>query len=691
MLEARSVAVVGASTRPMSFGRRVVDEVSKSASKPEIHLVNPGYSSIDGRPCVPSLDDIDGPVDLVLLGVPDSALEVEMAKAAKRGDRSAVIFGSAFEPRGTDAPDGIALPARIADIARGAGMALCGAGCMGFVNVSHGLRAIGYVEPDPIPEGPLALVSCSGSAFSAMLRTSRPFGWTIAVSSGQELVTPAASYIDYAVGLERTRVVAVLLEAIHDAPALRDALERAAARDVVVVALTVGRTEAGMAMVQAHSGALAGSDASWEALFDRYGVMRVRDLDEMADTLELFCSKRKPGPRPANGGGVAAVHDSGAERALAVDLAADLSLHFASISPDTEARLTEFLDPGLLAGNPLDLWGTGSDTAERFGGALEALADDPETDAVALSVDLVFEYDGDDSYERALIAAHSATTKPVVLLSNIKSAIDPAAAARLRASGIPVLEGTRTGMVALSHLIEWRDATARPHPLPHQIDHERCRRWLDRLNAGPISGTESLALVSDYGIPVTRTVRATSRDEAVACAAKIGFPVVLKTDVPGIAHKSDVGGVVVALDTLDAVGRAYDDLALRLGPEVLVAESAPDGVEIAVGVVRDLALGPIVVVGAGGVLVEVIGDRGVGLPPIDAVHATRMLEGLGVRRLLDGVRGSHPADIDALVRAVVSVSVLATELSASLEALDINPLRCGPKGVVALDALIVSG
>jgi acyl-CoA synthetase (NDP forming) len=560
---------------------------------------------------------------------------------------------------------------------------------MGFVNVVHGLRAIGYVEPDPIPPGPLALVSCSGSAFSAMLRTSRPFGWTIAVSCGQELVTPAGSYVDYAVGLPGTRVVALLLEAIHEPDVLSAALATAAEKDVVVVALTVGRSEAGKAMVVAHSGALAGNDAAWEALFDRHGVIRVGDLDEMADTLELFCSKRRPGPRPANGGGIATVHDSGGERALAVDLAADLGLRFAAISPETESRLTEFLDGGLAPCNPLDLWSTGADTADRFGGALVALAEDPETDAVALSVDLVYEYDGDDSYEKALIETHAATGKPVVLLSNIRCAIDPAAAARLRAAGIPALEGTRTGMLAMRHLLEWRDAVGRRLPETHRIDEERSRRWLARLEAGALSGTESLALVSDYGIPVTRTALATTRDEALALAAEIGLPVVMKTDVRGIAHKSDVGGVVIGLESTQAVASAYDDMARRLGPEVLLAESAPEGVEIALGVVRDPALGPIIVVGAGGVLVELLGDRGVGLPPIDYPHAARMIEGLGVRALLDGVRGAERSDTDALVRAVVAISVLATELAGGIEALDVNPLRCSPSGVVALDALVV--
>ena len=703
MLEARSIAIVGASDRPGSFGRRAVEEVAKSSSGPDIHLVNPGYSRIAGRFCVASLEEVPGPVDLVLLCVPDAALEDEMKKAAGRGDRSAVVFGNAWS-------DGGLLRGRLASIAGDAQMALCGAGCMGFVNVAHGLRAIGYVEPDPVPAGPLALVSCSGSAFSALLRTHRRFGWTLAVSSGQELVTPAAAYLEYAIDLDGTRVVGLLLEQMREPARLSEALALAASRDIVVVALTVGRSAAGRSMVVAHSGALAGEDASWEALFEAHGVLRVHDLDEMTDTLELFGAPRRPPARPGGpvspggpalpggietqrgsaAGGIATVHDSGAERALVVDLAADLALRFAEISPATEARLAELLDPGLEPSNPLDLWGTGADTQERVRSALLAFADDPGVDAVALSVDLVFEFDGDDSYEVALMDAFRRTSLPMVLLSNLHSAIDPTAADRLRLAGIPVLEGTRTGMLALRHMLARRDASMLAPSDSHPVDRGRRERWLRRLGRGPLSGAESLDLVADYGIPVTRAVAARDRFGAVRAAEQIGLPVVLKTDVPGVAHKSDVGGVALGLGSVEDVARAYDDLAHRLGPQVLVAESAPEGVEIALGIVRDPGLGTIVVIGTGGLLVELIADRSVALAPVDARRARQMVDRLKVRPVLGGARGAAAADIDAITRAVVSMSVLATELGTGIEALDVNPLRCRPGGVIALDALVVA-
>src|SRR6202522_3694829 len=283
MLEARSVALVGASPRPGSLGARMIEEVAKSASAPRPYLVNPRYGEIGGVRCHPTLDDLPEAVDLALLAVPDGALEQQLKAAAEAGAGSAVIFGSAVDQDTPDqaapdraafdraAPDrdavdirgrsgaaaGSTLRDRIAALARDAGMPVCGAGCMGFVNVARGLRAIGYTEPDPLPAGPVALVTHSGSVFSALLRTRRAFGFTVAVSSGQELVTPAAAYARYALTLPETRVLALVLEAIRDGARLRGVLADAAARGIPVVLLTAGTSAASRSLVAAHSGALA--------------------------------------------------------------------------------------------------------------------------------------------------------------------------------------------------------------------------------------------------------------------------------------------------------------------------------------------------------------------------------------------------------------------------------------------------
>ena len=368
MLTARSVALVGASPRDGSLGQRMITEMARSSPAPRTYLVNPRHTEIAGTRCYPSLAELpEESVHLVLLAVPDPVLEEQLALAARRGDRSAVIFGSAFDPPGPRPAGQPSLRDRLAATARAAGMAVCGAGCMGFVNVTRGLRAVGYMEPDPLPAGPVALVTHSGSVFSALLRTRRGLGYTVAVSSGQELVTSAAEYAEWALGQEETRVLALVLEAVRDAGRLRAVLAAAAARDIPVVLLTAGRSARGRAMVSAHSGALAAADGGWEALARGYGVHRVGDLAELADTLELFAIGRRAG----GGTGIATVHDSGLERAYVADVADELGVPFADIGEPATARLAGLLDPGLEPAQPaghLGHRGPGAGAAVRCAG-----------------------------------------------------------------------------------------------------------------------------------------------------------------------------------------------------------------------------------------------------------------------------------------------------------------------------------
>jgi acyl-CoA synthetase (NDP forming) len=738
MLEARSVAIVGASARPDSFGARMLAEAAKSPARPVIYPVNPRYSRIEGRQCYPALTDLPGPVDLVLLGVPDPALEAQLTLAADLACRSAVIFGNAHE----DPPPGNGLPARgdsatrrggtslspeqhqsapaapgfdplrarLATIARSAGMELCGAGCMGFANVAYGLRAMGYIEPDPLPAGPVALVTHSGSVFSMLLRTRRAFGYTLAVSAGQELVTAAPSYLSYALDKPETKVLALVMEAMRQPDQLREVLEAAAGRDLPVVLLTAGNSASGRAMVAAHSGALAGSGAGWEALARGYGVHRVADLAELADALELFSlqtKRRRAGPRPLSarplspGHGIATVHDSGLERAHTADVADELGVPFAAISDSTKARLGELLDPGLVPANPLDVWGTGASPRELFGGCLAALAADDSVQVVALAVDLVKELDGDESYKLALLDVAAQTEKPLVVIANVPGAIDQETAALLRGSAIGVLEGMRPGLLAVRHLLAHQADRPERSPAPPVTGAARSARTaqLSRsarlararklLQASPTSGSAQLALLAEYGIRVALTSPVSGPAEAVAAAACIGYPVVLKTDEPSIAHKSDVGGVVLGIADEPALRAAYADLASRLGPAALVCETVPPGVELALGVVTDPDLGPLIVVGAGGTLVELIADRAVALPPVTHDGAMPLLSGLKISKLLAGLRGAQPANLEAIAAAITALSTLATDLGPDLEALDINPLICSATGAIAVDALVL--
>jgi acyl-CoA synthetase (NDP forming) len=332
-----------------------------------------------GLPCHPSLAAVPGPVDLAVLAVPSAALEAQLRAAAGGGVPAAVIFASCQDPD-PRSPHEPSLAERLRRIALDAGMAVCGGNGMGFFNLEHNLRVCGYPEPAALPCGPVAVISHSGSVFSALLHNDRGLRFNLVVSAGMELVTTAAGYLDHAVELPSTRAVALFLETVREPAAFRAALARAAERGVHVVALKVGRGKAAGELVAAHSGALAGEDGAYQALFDAYGVVRVRSLDELADTCELLTAGRRAFP-----GGLAAIHDSGGERAHLMDLAEELEVPLARPSETTRARLAAVLEPGLPATNPLDAWGTGNDADEIFAACIRALLDDPDTGALAIA------------------------------------------------------------------------------------------------------------------------------------------------------------------------------------------------------------------------------------------------------------------------------------------------------------------
>lgn len=676
MLEARSVAIVGASPRPGTPGNEMVVQLVLGGFAGEAAAVNPKYGEVGPLACYPSLADVPFVPELVLLGVGNHALEEQMWAAAERGARGVVVFAGAAEEPPRDPP----LAERVAGIARDAGMAVCGANCMGFVNLERNLRALAFEERPDLAPGGVAFVSHSGSAFSAMLHARRGIRFNIAVSAGQELTHSVADYMHYALGLASTRAIALFLETARDPEGFVAALELAASRDVPVVALKVGRTSSSGRLVNAHSGALAGDAAAFEAVFEAYGVSRVATLGEMADLLELMGPGRWAAP-----GGLAAVHDSGGERAHLVDVADEVGTPLARPSGKTLRLISDRLDPGLPAVNPLDAWGTGYDADNVFLDCSRFLLEDPDTGAFAFAVDLTGE-DTERQYPKLAERIFASTDKPFAVVCGLASAIDQPTADYLRASGIPVLEDVASALRAFRHLFERRDGRDRRGPQQPEPAPVR-ERWRARLDTGGrLAEAEALRMLSDYGIPVARATHVASLSEALVAADRTGYPVALKTAVA--AHKTEVGGVMLGLSDGEALARAYRGMSARLGPEATVQEMVEPGVEVALGVVRDPQFGPLVVVAAGGLLIETLRDRRLALPPLDEERALGLIDRLEMRPLLDGVRGSPAADVRALARATSRLSVLALDLGDHIDALDVNPLISGPRGCVAVDALV---
>jgi acyl-CoA synthetase (NDP forming) len=686
MLEARSVAVVGASVKDGSLGQQMLLELHRGGFDGDVYPVNPGYDEVLGHRCFPSLADVPGSVDLAIVGVANQRIEQAVRDAGESGAGSVVTFSSLFEDEPPE-PGMPPLADRVASIAREYGMALCGGNGMGFVHADTSLRATGFLTPDDLRPGPVTFLSHSGSGWAAFLFNDRQIRFNLLVSSGQEIVTTMDEYLSYALDRESTKVVALLLETVRRPEGFVASLAKAAERGIPVFALKVGRTEGSKQMVVAHSGALAGEHGAYEAVFDAFGVHECRDMEEMADALELFSSPR----RVTGGTGIASLHDSGGERALFVDLAADLGVQFADVSKATRDRIDAVLDPGLVAENPLDAWGTGIDADRIYVESFKALHDDPETAAVAFVVDLTRQGEPYDAgYLQVARDVFAATTKPFCVISNLPATIADDEVGILRDEGIPVLEGTLTGLRALRHLLadaDPRSLSAAPMTSGTEPGADERRAMLPSSEI--VSEVTALRLLEGYGIPVVASAQAETLADAERAAERIGYPVALKTAVPGILHKSEVRGVRIGIADVDELRETYRDLEGRLGSEVTVAAMAPPGVEVALGVVRDPTFGPLVLVAAGGVLVEVLHDRRLALPPIDEDAARRLIDRLAIRPLLDGVRGAPPCDVDALAHTVSRLSVLAIELADRIAELDINPVIVSPSGCVAVDALVV--
>ncbi|HYC12774.1 MAG TPA: acetate--CoA ligase family protein [Stellaceae bacterium] len=685
LLAPRSIAFVGASARKDTPGNDMMRMIRRGGFKGGVHVVNPNAREIEGYSCVPRLVDLPSPPDLAVLAVRNERLEETLSAAIAAGAKAAVIFAT-----GLLAEDGAPpLATRLARMAADAGIPLCGPNCMGFYNDLDGVWICGFPSPRQPAPGSIALVAHSGSVFGALAHNDPRLRFALAVSPGGEATATVADYIAYAVSRPQVKAIGLFLETARDPQGFAAALALTAERGVPVVALKVGRTQAAAAAALTHSGAFAGNDLAYTALFDRYGVIRVETPDELAATLLLLSSGRRVGM-----GGLVAIGDSGGEREMLIDLADRAGVPFAAISDTTRRRIAARLEPGLEAANPLDAWGTGAAFVPHFAACLGDLLADPAAGIGLFNVDL---RDGSYLYRGfadAALAATRASDKPIAVATSYTQVRHDALALELTLAGVPVLDGTLNALSAVRGAFAYRDFLAQPADAPPEPPQELAKsREAARLglaaNAGALDEPASLALLEAFGVPVVSHAIATSPEEVHLAGAKLGYPVACKTAEPGILHKTEVGGVRLGIAEQTALLEAYDDIARRLGPRVLIAKMVGPGVELALGMVRDPQFGPIVTVGAGGALVELLSDRRAALAPFGPAMARRLVDGLKARRLLAGYRGAPPADLDRLCEAIARFSVLAADLADLVTEADVNPLLVG-RDILALDALVIA-
>ena len=684
LLRPRSIAIIGASIRDGSFGLRLLNSLTSGRYRGAIYPINPRYQEIAGLRCYPSLQALPEAADCAAFAVSDDLVETALADAADAGVCAAVLFGRAYEPPSA----GPSRVERLSAIARGAGMAVCGNNCMGFFNSVDGIKMSANPPLMAATAGTVGLVSHSGSTWSGLVGNQRDMVFNYAISAGQEIATTMADYIDFLLAAPETRVIACLMETVRAPDRFLAAVEQADRQGIPVVVLKLGRTERGRRFALAHSGALAGSDAAYGAIFERHNVIRVTTPDELMDTVELFRSPRRPAP---SGIGIGIVTDSGGERELIVDLATDLGAPLAEVTQSTAERLLGVLDPGMEPQNPVDSYGDGRTLIQE---CLHVIADDPGVGVVALATNLVHGRAYARVSANAIEQTFAATSKPTLLFGNIHSSMSREEATRLRAIGVPVLMGTTTALLAMRHLIDWqrrRDAPRGTMPiLPSDAVSDQATS-IFRAHAAPgaLPLPQALRLLELYGIPASPSVFTDTAAAAVQAAGDLGFPVALKTAAADILHKTEAGGVVLGLHDRAAVADAYARIATACGPLVQVQAQAEPGAEVLLGMTNDPQFGPMVTVALGGIFTEILADAVTFQPPIDAAVARLYLQRLKGQQLLHGYRGRPAADVDALATAIERFSVLCATIGPLFSAIDLNPVIAGPSGALVVDALFL--
>jgi acetyltransferase len=684
MLEPRSIAVVGASQREGSFGLRLAQAVLSAGYRGQIDFVNPRQTQILGKPAHASLADLPDAPDLAILGVGAGNIESSLVSAIERGAGAAVIFDACYGSAASGAP----LLARLRDIAREANFPVCGGAGMGFINVPDACVASFYPAAHLKP-GSITLIAHSGSVFTTLAMNDPRYRFDLLVSPGQEIGATMDEYIDYAIQRPATKVVAVFMESARDPNRFRQSLLNARSAGVPVVVCKVGRCEDSARMARTHTGALAGSSAAYEAVQNECGAISVDTVDQLLNVALLCSTGRLPGK-----GGVGLITDSGGLRELAMDCAAEINAPLARLSPGTVAALKLALPPNLEPSNPLDCAGDLTDEfAKVFERGIAVLDSAEEVSMIGLEADLRDDYVYSDELLALARDLPQRTGKPCFFYSSFGRANNRGLGAELIEFGVPCLNGLAEMLMAVKKLQDWSDnltGNASGAPLPEAAKPEIAERWRRKFAAGiEMDEYASLSMLSDFGVPAIPSAIAVDGASLQIAAAGMQYPLALKTAEKGIDHKSDLNGVLLNLANREALQTAYHDLSSRLGARVVVQRMSGKGVELAFGCVLDPDFGVLVMVSAGGTLIEYFDDRQFALAPFDEKKALHMIESLSVAKLLTGVRGSAPKNQPAAAKALSAFSMMCASLSGAIQEIDVNPVIVTDAGAQALDALVV--
>jgi acyl-CoA synthetase (NDP forming) len=695
----RSIALIGATDKSRwSWG--TFGNLQLHGFDGPVYLVNPRGVTVHGQPSYARVADLPDGVDLAFVMVPTSAVLSVLAEVADHGITSAVLLTSGFAETGAE---GAELERQVTDLARRRGLTILGPNGNGYINAAASITPYGLPIDNPLLSGPVGVVLQSGALASSVLTfaQSRNIGISLLVSMGNESMVSMTDVLRYLIDDDATRAIALFIESVRDPGEFLALARQALLAGKPVVAIKVGRSQAGARVAKAHTGSLVGDDAVVDAAFRRGGVIRVNSLEDLIITAGLLAAT---GPLPGSRFGF--ITASGGASEIIADRAEDEGIEIPELAAQTVRRLRQVVPPFAATQNPVDVTGYVLIDRDLLRNALTAVHDDPSLDALVLVADLPRVPPPDpaliiDNF-RLSSEVLRRTVKPVVVMGNTLTDITEFGREVARQTGYPgVLGGIHHGLTALGRAVWWSGqhrAAVRAAVAPPSAAFPAPRAQPELAVAGEPGSSWSehraAAFLAAHGIPVVPSALVTSPDQAEAEAGALGYPVVVKLAADGIEHKSDIGGVKAGLRTADEVRAAYAAVVragLQAGADVQGAVVQPQrtgGVELLVGVVTDPAWGQVLAVGLGGVWVEILRDTALSMLPVHHDQILHSLRNLRGARLLDGPRGTEKADLDAVADTIAAVAALAQRLGDRLDALEVNPLLVRGSHVEALDALI---
>jgi acetate---CoA ligase (ADP-forming) len=676
LLGPRSVAVVGATERPDSYGAQALVNLDAIGFDGQVWGVNPRRTSVLGRPCVPTVSDLPEAVDAVVIAIPAAGVAATVEQAGARGCGGAVVFSAGF----AEIADGAGLQADLVAAARRHELPVCGPNCNGIV-ATHTRTALWGDALAPREPGAVALISQSGNVAVNALATRRGLRFHTVVASGNQAVLSAADYLSFLAGEDGVGAVALYLED-DGGPGLCDGLAACAENGVRVVVLKVGSSKVGAHAAAAHSGALAGDQRIFRALIEEAGAVwadDVHDLLELAKTLGVAAAPH----RRSAGGGLAVMTCSGGDSAQGADEAERLGVDLPPFAPATCARLREVLPSAATAANPLDytamIWG---DT-EALSELVQASGADPAIGRVLVFYDQPPDLTGAikaswDAVRDGITAGAGLSPAATIVSSTLPELLDDEAAWRFIQAGIPAVAGLRTGLRCAAALGQTPGDPERLRGIAAAAQAAGAAAPADWL-----SEHDAKELLRAAGVNVTEGRLVEDEDDAVAALAELGGNVAVKLSDPAVQHKSELGAVRLAVRDEAQVRSAYRAVSV-LGASVLVERMAQPGVELIVAARTD-AIVPALVIGLGGVWTEMLDDAAIVPLPASASRIETALHGLRGAPLLTGARGTPPVDLAAVARLAERVGEVLIE--ESLDLIELNPVFAGPGGAVAVDAI----